>query len=162
MQSEFQHLVSDTLAFLKQEGHPLEKKKPSPKAPKPQEVKKSVSSPPSLLLDKIETHLPQMRLIKELPKNKQVAIIVHQMEELPFLKKLAKAIEAKLCPVKLLKGESLSPSRSLEAFTLILSSKEIPSTPTFLLAPFSTYESDPEEKKKLWSQLCQHLSPKSS
>ncbi|NGX58931.1 MAG: hypothetical protein KR126chlam3_00072 [Chlamydiae bacterium] len=179
MNRQFFQLVQDTVMYLRQEGFFLEKSdsvSPSPKQPPPQKPKlkpitkqveepitlqksflekKTNSSP--LLFDAIQKHLPHIRLIKEIPTQKQVAILISDDEDLPFLKNIARAIQDRLCSVKLLRKEN---ALDLQPFTLVLSQEKIEGISEkkqILLAKGSHYQNNTAEKQNLWSQICQSL-----
>jgi len=166
-------LISDTVAYLRQEGHlttqtPI-KKAPLPKvAPKPVVKKQepvlidpppppppTKKAPPPMHFQTIQKHLPHVKLVEKIPSPKEVAIIVFDKEDLPFLKNLARAIQGRLCSVKLLS----SPSH-LESFTLVLTQEKIEGLKEekqILIAKASIYETNPTMKKALWTKLCQLL-----
>lgn len=165
-------LISDTLDFLRQEGH-LTTQTPIKKAPLPKAALKSVvkkqepvlidppplpptkEAPPPMHFQMIQKHLSHVKLVEKIPSPKEVAIIVFDKEDLPFLKNLARAIQGRLCSVKILS----SPSR-LESFTLVLTQEkieELRAEKQILLAKASHYETNPTMKKVLWTKLCQLL-----
>lgn len=177
MKIEYHKLIIDTLNHLKTEGYVLERL-PKPLEPFiiepasiPIKIENSSSIAPiktskkesSTFLDKIQKHLPHFRLIKETPQRKQVAILVFEEKDLPFLKNLAKAIHERFIPVKLIDGQKIDlEKKTWENFELILSNKEVNAPRKILLEPIEMYTKNPEMKKLLWSKICHFLSPKSS
>lgn len=172
-------LVSDTLLFLKQEGWLSDKpisvppmqnvvSVPKQKKMEPQAVSKEKRQPdfekksPPLPFAHIKKHLPHLVLIEKIPAPLHVAIIVSEESDVPFFKKLAKAIEDYFCPTTLLrKGEKIGS----DSFSLVLTPEkieQISEKKQILLANREVYENNTQEKKNLWSQICLHLSPKSS
>ncbi len=133
MRQELDKLISDTVTYLHQEKL-LPKKKPKP----------------TPMLEKMEKHLPHVEL-SEAPQG--VVILLTSDEDLPFLKNLARAIQDRICPVKILRENT---TQDLSSFTLILSQKKIELNHV-LLKRAEEYEKSPEEKKKLWGQICQLL-----
>ncbi|MDN3506733.1 MAG: hypothetical protein P0S96_05845 [Simkaniaceae bacterium] len=147
-------LISDTIAYLRQEGYdttrpPIKKEEPVSVKPPPPPPVKQVPSPMNLA--SIQKHLPHIKLVQNIPTAKEVAIVVTDKEELPFLKNLARAIQNNLCSVKL-----LAKPNNLESYTLVLAQEEIEGL-NILLKKSTDYENHPEEKKALWTQLCQLL-----
>jgi len=146
------------------------KKAPPPEKPvekQPTPVKKPAAPPRSTLMEK---HLPHVEFLAETPPPPQVAILVADREDLPFLKGLASAIQSRFCPVKLLDTEVLKKRGGVDAFfsenrfSLILSREELSlKEQVILLASIETYQKNTDRKKELWSSICQKLSsPKSS
>ncbi|NGX38180.1 MAG: hypothetical protein K1000chlam2_01352 [Chlamydiae bacterium] len=168
MKSELKSLIADTIAYLKDEG--LISQQPSSPAPqkitppKPKPIAEEKLNPTPvaipkkespLLFEKIQKHLPHMRLMETIPAMQQVAIVIPQDEEMTFFQNLAKAIEERLCPVKWINEEGVS-----EEFVLILSQTPLPSLPQdkqILLEKVSVYQNNTEKKKQLWLQICQSL-----
>lgn len=186
MQSELLQLVSDTLSFLDVDTRAYQDK-PVPSRPVKVEPKKAAPPPPQpqshtppklgssplqkqappkqdtpLIFSTIQKHLPHIRLVEKIPQMHQVALIVFEKDDLLFLKNLAKAIQDRICPVKLLDGEKLDRIKDWDIFTLVISQRELPVNQKIILAPITTYQNNVEEKKMLWSTICQHLLPKSS
>jgi len=189
MQKQLHDLVKDTLIYLEEEGKPLPKKS-IPTLTQKLETPKPAITPPNKplppkqpptsekkdpLFSMITKHLPHMQLKKEIPemqKAEKIAIVITNQEDLPFIKKLASAIQNRLSPVSIVDGEKLDRENTWEKWfqgqniSLIITQKD--PLPTFLqekkqilLAPISTYENNTEQKKELWTQICQRL-PKSS
>ena len=170
MNSELQNLINDTIDYLKEEGlvaskiepipHKVILSKPKPKptaeekpllAPQPIQQKKE----PPLLFEKIQKHLPHMRLVEIIPAMQQVAIVLPKEEEPPFFHNLKKAIEERLCPVQLIDEEQVS-----EKYVLVLSQTPLSAVPKekqILLEKVSVYQNNTEKKKQLWMQICQSL-----
>ncbi|MBS0630051.1 MAG: hypothetical protein JSS30_07525 [Verrucomicrobia bacterium] len=171
MSADLLQLVTDTLAFL---GRDLQKKnqpvsqKPvilPPKQSMPLQPKEATPPPPaqlkkelSPLLDKIKKHLPQLHLVPTTPVMRRVAIVVANPEDIPFLSNLKNAIEKFHCPVKMLEKDV----ENWEQFELVISQRDLPAKRKILLESIATYQNNTEQKKLLWSTICQHLSPKSS
>lgn len=153
---EFHQLVSDTLRFLNVE------KKPAPLLPKKVEPRVEISKPPEKvepMQTLIKKHLSHIRFTEGPPPIPQVAILVFDKNDLPFLKNLARAIQERFCPVKLLDGEKWSHTTS---YCFVISQKQVAGKEDILLQPTSFYQSNVEAKKKLWNQICQKLSQKLS
>lgn len=176
MSADLLQLVTDTLAFIREDGPapsfvpakqalpkpPVSEKieKPQPKATPqvtPSPVKQSSS-----LFEKIQKHLPHLKLIQEIPPMKQVALVVFNKEDLPFLKTLKRAIQTRFCPVKWIDGSKSDQIANWDQFELVLSQKQVPAQRQIVLASIATYQNNTEQKKLLWSTLCHYLSPKSS
>jgi len=179
MKNELHALVTDTLAFFKEEDLYCSKVF----VPKPKTVSKKVAPTPSpaekpkepvsiknatsdvALFTKIERHLPMIPLTKHIPipKTTQVAILVYDAKDLFFLKKLAKAIQDQFCPVRLIDGKKVTDEFfEKNSFSLLLSQKKMPwPTPKcILLASGEAYQKNSALKKQLWKEICNHLSPK--
>ncbi len=174
MNADLVQLVSDTLSFLRQDL----KVTPTPPPVKPVIIRAKASAsapvpapkqPPSpvaaapkkelpSLLDKIRKHLPHLQLIPAIPVLRCVAIVVANQEDLPFLKNLKNAIEKHHCPVKMIQGDV----ENWDQFELVISQREVPAKRKILLESIATYQNNTEQKKLLWSTICNHLSPKSS
>lgn len=179
MNDDWQKLVDDTISYIKAEGlipekkpqeapiEPLPPKRPKP-IPKPERPPPPQPQPaiperkpqplPSSdpIKGKIEKHLPHIRLIDEPPKQNRVAIIYESKDAIPFLTNLKNAIAQRFCPV------DLTEKLDSKTYILILTQKDLGHSQQILLAPLSTYQENIEEKKMLWTQICQTLSPKSS
>ncbi|NGX39234.1 MAG: hypothetical protein KR126chlam1_00557 [Chlamydiae bacterium] len=187
-------LVSDTLALIK-EKIPVIKTKEIPKLslplPKIEPVKAPVAreEPPPPLIEKpslppkpsteknepifamVKKHLPHIKLIEEIPLppiQQGIAILLFHPEDLPFIKKLANAIQTHLCPVQIFDGEKLEKENSWEKLqsderiSLLLTQREelpapLSSLPKIFLAQATTYQNNPQEKKMLWKALCQQV-----
>lgn len=182
MHTQYKLLLSSTIQWLTEEGFIIKKSSPSlpkipfkvqkspPKSPSipkaeqenpSQDLVKKTKETPKLPFETIQKHLPHMQLIKEIPQPALVAIFVLDEKELPFFKNLAKAIQNRFCPVKILSSKHTG---NLQDFALIISPKNIPTISEkkqLLIASPKVYESNSHEKKLLWSQICQRLSPKS-
>lgn len=188
MKNQFRQLASDTLAYIKQEGHLATQKKivitnhlppkvtlfetkqpvvvePKPYtclAPAPAPAPKKENTP---IFDLIKKHLPHVPLIEKIPKAQQVAIVVFNNADLPFLKTLAQAIQDRFCLVTMIDGKLIDRVKNWESFTLILSQKEL-DVPVdivvdILLENCGVYGTDQEKKRLLWTKICAHLSQKS-
>jgi hypothetical protein len=173
MSSDLLRLVSDTLSLFREDTKwiapaptPVPKKPeivqaaptPPPQQPKepPQQVpKKEIPS----IISKIQKHLPHLQLLQTIPLMKQVALVSFFPEDLPFLKNLKSAIEKHHCPVKLIQGEQ---KLNWDAFTLVIAQKDVGAKKQIVLASIATYQNNTEQKKVLWSSICNHLSSKSS
>ena len=119
----------------------------------------------------VKKHLPHIELIKEIPLpplEKGIAILLFHQEDLPFIKKLANAIQTRLCPVKIFDGQKLEKEKSWETLlsdkgiSLLLTQREelpapLSSLPKIVLAQATTYQNNPQEKKMLWKTLCQQV-----
>lgn len=178
MKKAFQGLVSDTLLFIRQEGLFPERKEASSLLPLKKiakdkvEIKKEVSQKPKvnpasvkknppLLFETIQKHLPHIKLTEKIPEPKSVALLLKE-DNHPFFHNLAKAIEDRFCPVEI---RDLENTHSLESFSLVLTQEIVakyPQDKQILIAKRGNYENNMQEKKLLWSQICKHLSPKSS
>ena len=177
MMQEFHALVTDLLSFIRQEA--LFSEKPASPAPKiekplppkqlptqkPQEREKKAPSPrpssPPLLFSSIQKHLPHIQLTEEVPSPTLVAIVVSHAKDIPLFHNLASAIQDRFCPVKILTHETLE---DLSSFRLVLTEETVPHFPSekqILIAKQAVYENNVSEKKRLWLQICQHLSQKS-
>lgn len=170
MSADLYQLVSDTLSFLRQDLKvaiqqpvkpvvlpPVKVAVPEPKpipAVAPTVLKKELPS----LIDKIKKHLPHLQLIGVIPAMRCVAIVVANQEDIPFLKNLKIAIEKHHCPVKMLQNDV----ENWDQFELVISQREVAAKRKILLESIATYQNNTEQKKLLWSQICTHLSPKSS
>lgn len=170
MNSELQELVTDTLTYLRQEGH-LCLKKPVPTIPAPkarpvlqQEPPKGKTTPQvnSSIHEAIRKHLPHIRLEEKIPQENFVTIVVFEKENLPFLKNLALAIQNRFCKVKLLDGTLEKTQAQLHGAKLVISQRELPQKADIVLDSISLYENNTEQKKQLWSLICKKLSPLSS
>jgi hypothetical protein len=158
-------LISNTIAYLRQEGHltksrPIIKASPLPEQKKvekkkepevvvqpPKPVEKEAPAP--LAFQKIRKHLPGIQLVEQIPAPEQVAILVTSQED------LARAIQDKFCPVKL-----LAKPVQLDAFTFVLASVKpegMEEGRHIRLQAAEVYEQDPTQKKVLWNSLCQLL-----
>lgn len=172
-------LISDTLAFLKQEGLLPQKRvelaplppvniqkveRPKVEAPKVSAPVPKVA-PPKIpvkkaphLKEAIAKHLPHIQLLDTVAQMQEVAILIEEEGELPFFQNLKKAIESRFCPVSIFKGDA----KLNRPFTLILTRKDRKEPEQILLQPPETYQNNLDEKKALWSTLCLKLSSKSS
>jgi len=122
----------------------------APPPPPPQR-----QAPPPMLFQTIQKHLPHVKLVEKIPSPKEVAIVVFDKEELPFLKNLARAIQDRLCSVQLFGGPV-----HLDSFFLVLAQENIEGlskNKQMLLAKATHYENNPTMKKDLWTKLCQLL-----
>lgn len=171
MSSDLLRLVSDTLSLFKEDTKWIAPapKKPEivkaaptptpppqqPKEPPPQVPKKELPS----IIGKIQKHLPHLQLIQTIPSMRQVALVVFFPEDLPFLNNLKSAIEKHHCPVKLIQSEQ---KLNWDAFTLVIAQKDVGAKKQIVLASIATYQNNTEQKKVLWSSICNHLSSKSS
>ena len=90
---------------------------------------------------------------------RQVALVSFFPEDLPFLKNLKSAIEKHHCPVKLIQGEQ---KINWDFFELVVTQKDVGAKKQIVLASIATYQNNTEQKKVLWSSICNHLSSKSS
>lgn len=164
------HLVSDTLSFIREDNlvivtPPVPKKpvvvvtpsKPAPIAIVPKPEPSLPKELPSLLI-KIQKHLPHLKLIDTIPAMRQVALVVFHKEDLPFLKNLKSAIEKHHCKVLLIEGHVMD----WEQFVLVITQKDVGAKRQIVLASIATYQNNTEQKKLLWSSICNHLLPKSS
>lgn len=177
MKKEFHSLVVDLLAFIRQEAlfsgqstspaPKIEKPLPPKQMPiqKPQEREKKAPSPrppsPPLLFSSIQKHLPHIQLTEEVPSPTLVAIVVPHAKDISFFQNLASAIQDRFCPVKIFPQETLE---DLSPFCLVLTEEVVshfPSEKQILLEKQTVYENNVSEKKRLWLQICQHLSQKS-
>lgn len=178
MNNAYQSLVKATCLFLKQEGLipkkgilPLPPKLQIPKppikpAPVPPPMPIPEPNPPPLpreeknsLFEKIQKHLPHVRLVQTIPQIKQVAVVCSKQEDLPFLEKLSRAIERRFYPVSILTSPPEKP------FVLIITQELIANLPKekqIVLDSVENYENNTEQKKQLWNAICHHLSQKSS
>lgn len=168
--NDLHRLVSDTLLFLKEDTNwvaPEPKKVEIVRAPPPpqQQTKEPLPVPAPIqqkqtpsILSKIQKHLPHLQLIETIPTMRQVALVVFFPEDLHFLKNLKSAIEKHHCPVKLIQGETLN----WNAFELVITQKDVGAKKQIVLASIATYQNNTEQKKVLWSSICNHLSSKSS
>ncbi len=174
MNRELLQLVSDTLTHIKETSFislppPVIAESPPPKPLQSQEPKAIVKvpapqkPPPQILIyDKIKKHLPHIKLIQEIPKPYQVAVVAFHQGDLAFLKNLAKAIQEHFCTVKLLDGNKISSSEDWKQFHLVITQKKLVADKQILLETIATYQNNTQQKKLLWSTICQHLSPKLS
>lgn len=164
-------LITDTITYLRQEGYllkmpiiqgaPLPKPKPKPKpkeAPRIEPIAFVQKQNPSpMLFSAIQKHLPHIRLIQEIPRVREVAIVLSEEGELDFIKNIARAIQDHFCPVKILRKTSTA---NWQSFFLVLTQEkieEISKEKQILLAKAEHYENNTIEKKTLWSQICQSL-----
>jgi len=180
MKDTKKQLIQDTLAFLKQEGiipknAPVSRKTlpPPKKIPKTllkmtepsfAPAKKGLEKTPvpkresPLLLDSIRKHLPHIPLVETTPQMQTVAILFEDEEQLPLLTNLKNAIEERFCPCTILSKET----RDIHSYYCLLTSQDRGHPRQILLAKASYYRDNLEEKRALWKQICQILSPKSS
>lgn len=172
MSSDLLKLVSDTLSFIREDNHiivtaPIPKKPvvvaapPKPVSvaplPKPEPAPTQKQELPSLLA-KIQKHLPHLKLIQTIPAMRQVALVVFNKEDLPFLNNLKNAIEKHHCPVKLIE----SPDKDWDQYVLVITQKDVRAKRQIVLESIATYQNNTEQKKLLWSSICNLLLLKSS
>lgn len=166
MSSDLLKLVSDTLSFIREDNlvivtAPVPKKPvvvvaPTPK-PEPAPIPTPKQELPSLL-SKIQKHLPQLKLIQTIPSMRQVALVAFNKEDLPFLNNLKSAIEKHHCPVKLIEGQG----KDWDQFVLVISQRDVGAKRQIVLESIATYQNNTEQKKLLWSSICNLLLLKSS
>ncbi len=122
-------------------------------------------------LQKIAPHLAlHDTVLEDKSLNSQVLILLcdASTETLDFVKNLARAIDERLRPVKILSALKLEKEEQWDLFfqknrfELILATDQIssfpplPETPFILLSPVSHYE-DAMQKSLLWKSVCQRL-----
>ena len=161
---------------------PLEKPLP-PSAPvsnrKSHEPQEKPHSHPSGVKNILQKIAPSMRLLDEaLPEvSQEVLLIACAEEELGFLKNLAKAINERLTPAKILSAEKIEQEDGWErvlqrGFRLVIVSSKITDfpllqshcrektsigqSPLLTLSPIVEYNAT-EQKAALWKTLCQTL-----
>lgn len=149
--------------------------------------KKSSSFDKSSLQKLIVETLPEVRICNHTPNNAkakidvelckkkypQVGLIAFHQKQLPFLQKLARAINHHLVPTKIWKANRVKPLGSLRLFlatqadilshsSLKKECRESPKPtlfeiPLLFLSPIEAYEKNPALKRALWNHLCQIL-----
>ena len=179
MKDSKEKLTNDTLTYLKQEGliptRAAAQEKPLAKKPLPKPIPKRVEPPPPppkkasttapvpkkespLLVDAIRKHLPHIPIVETIPHVQTLAILFEDEEELPFLANLKNAIEERFCPCTIAPYEA----QEIESFSILLTPRDRGHPKQILLAKAAAYRDNIEEKRALWTQICQILSPKSS
>lgn len=178
-------LIRDTLLYLRSENligdvKPLKvlpvtntpKVKPIPPLKKQEETSseykpKLQEKPPALasgstIYDRIQKHIPHLHLINEIPSPQTALILFEDDRELPFLKNLARAIQTHLAPVKICRWKK----ENIEENPLLVLTptfhSQFPKELQIQLLSAEHYQKHAEQKKLLWNQICQRLSPKLS
>lgn len=159
-------LIHDTIQFLREEfPHDLVIYTEEEVKKKPEEKN---------VMNLIERHLPHVKLTASIPKKEAsgqlVILLVEEVTNLDFYKNLARAIQDRFCPVKIVNATKLDKDKSWQEFfkenscQLLLTHRQaLPShleaVPKILLSAVDTYN-NAETKKELWLAICKQLSQK--